>query len=58
MDLSDSDMGPKKDSDMGHGHFLNSTGNKGNIKRQRLATLAFLKIDMRHQDPPSRAPIG
>ena len=26
-----------------------------NIKRQRHATLAFLKIDIRHQDPPSRA---
>ena len=41
---------------MGHGHFLNSTGDKGGIKRQRHVTLAFLKIDMRHQDPPSRAP--
>ena len=36
---------------MGHWHFLNSTGDKGNIKRQRHATLAFRKIDMRHGDP-------
>ena len=42
---------------MGHGHFLNSTGDKGSIKRQRYATLAFLKIDIRHKDSPSRAPV-
>ena len=45
MDLSDSDMGLKKDGDMGHGQFLNSTGNKGDFKRQRHVTLPFLKID-------------
>ena len=42
---------------MGHWHFLNSTGDRGNIKRQRHATLAFLRIDMQHQHPPSRAPL-
>ena len=42
---------------MGHCKFLNSTGDMGNNKRQRHATLAFLKIDMRHQDLPSRAPL-
>ena len=30
----------------------------GKNKRHRHATLAFLKIDMRHGDPPSRAPLG
>ena len=39
------------------GHFLNSTCNIGEKKRQGHATLAFLKIDMRHRDPPSRAPV-
>ena len=39
-------------SDMGYWHFLNSTGDSGNIKQQRHETLVFLKIDMRHQDPP------
>ena len=41
---------------MGHGHLLNLTGDKGNFKRQRHAALSFLKIDMRHQAPLSRAP--
>ena len=31
--------------------FPNLTGNKRNIKRQRHAILAFIRIDMRHQDP-------
>ena len=44
-------------SDMGHCKFLNLTGGMGNNKRQRHVTLAFLKIDMRHQDLPSRAPL-
>ena len=56
MDLSNSDMGPKKDSDMGHDHFLYLTGEKGNIKRLRHVTLAFLNIDMRHQDFPIKGP--
>ena len=54
MDLKYSDVGLKKD-DIGHGHFFNSTGDKGNFKRQRHETLSFLKIDMRHGDAPSRA---
>ena len=36
---------------MEHWHSLNSTGDRESIKRQRHATLAFLKIDLRHQDP-------
>ena len=49
--------GGKKDSDMRHDYFLNSTYDIGGNKRQRHATLAFLKIDMRHRDPQSRAPL-
>ena len=47
----------QKDSDMARGYFLDSTCDMGLIinKRQRYATLAFLKINMRHQDPLSRA---
>ena len=56
MTLSDSDMDSKKYSDMGHCHFLNSAGDKGNIKRQRHVTLGFLKTDMQHQDPPPPPP--
>ena len=40
-----------------HGHFLNSTGEMGISKQQGHVTLAFLKICIRHQDPPSRAPM-
>ena len=54
--LSDMRHGGKKDSDMRHGYFLNSTCDMVENKGQRHATLAFLKIDMQHQDPPSRAP--
>ena len=58
MTLSDSNIGKNNDcSDMGLWHFLNSTGDRGNIKQQIHVTLAFLKIDMRRQDPPSWAPI-
>ena len=57
MTLSDSDIGANIYSDMGHWHFLNSTGDIGNDRLQRHAALAFLKIDMRHQDPLSRAPV-
>ena len=49
--------GGKQDSDMRHGYFLHSTCDMVENKGQRHATLAFLKIDMRHQDPPSRASI-
>ena len=46
---------------MGHDHFVNSTMDKITFKWQRQwhVTLPFLKIDMRHYDPPpfpSRAP--
>ena len=37
--LSGQRHGAQKDSDMGHGHFLNSTGDKGNLKRERHGTL-------------------
>ena len=40
----------RKYIDMGHWHFLNSTGGRGSIKRQRHTTLTFLKIDIQHQD--------
>ena len=58
MDHSDSNMGPKKivTWDMYMAIFLDSTWDNGNVKRQRHATLAFLKIVMRHQDPPSKTP--
>ena len=49
---------PKFDSDMRQGYFLNSTCDIAINKRQRHATLAFLKIDRRHGDPPSRAPLN
>ena len=45
-------------SDMGHSHFLNSTRDTVENKRQGHATLLFLKFDMRHWGPPSRAPKG
>ena len=37
---------------MQQGYFLNSTCDIGINKRQRHATLAFLKIDRRHGNPP------
>ena len=43
-------------SDMRHGYLVNSTGNIRISKGQGHATLLFLKIDMQHQDPRSRAP--
>ena len=55
--LSDMRHDGKKDSDMRHGYFLNSTCDMVENKGQRHATLAFLKIDMQHQDSPSRAPV-
>ena len=57
MTLISSDSG-SDNNDMGHWHSLNFTGCRGNTKRQRHATLAFLRIDMRHQEPPSRAQEG
>ena len=41
---------------MGHWHLLNSTGDRRSIERQKCATLAFLKFDMRHQNPPVKGP--
>ena len=49
-------QGFKKYSDMRQGYLLKSTGDIALNKQQRHATLAFLKIDRRHGDPPSRAP--
>ena len=56
--LSDMRQENKTDSDMRHAHFLNSTCDMEENKRQRHVTLPFLKMDMRHRDPPplSRAP--
>ena len=48
--------GFNKYGDMRQGTFFNSCDVRMN-KRQRNATLAFLKIDRRHGDPPSRAPV-
>ena len=48
--------GHKSHSDMGHVHFLNSTGYMGINKRQRHAT--FPKIDRRHGHPTSSAPLS
>ena len=53
MDISDSNMGPKKIVTWDIA-FLDSTGDKWNVKRKRHAPLSFLKIDMRHQDPLPR----
>ena len=50
-------QGFKKYSDMRQAYFLNSTCDMAINRRQRHTTLAFLKIDRRHGDPPSRAPI-
>ena len=41
---------------MGHSLLLNQTCDIGENKGQGHATLPFLKIDMRHWGPPSRAP--
>ena len=48
--------GHESHSDMRHDHFLNSICDMGINKRQRHATLIFLKIYRRHGYPPSRAP--
>ena len=41
---------------MGHIHFLNLTYDIEESKRQRHATLPFLKIDMQHRGPPIKGP--
>ena len=48
-------QGFQKYSDMRQAYFLNSTCDMAINKRH--ATLAFLKIDRRHGDPPSRATV-
>ena len=55
--LIDMRQGFKKYSDMRQGHFLNLTCDMSLNKRQRHVTLTFLKIDRRHGDLPSRAPL-
>ena len=52
--LNDQRQGSKHDSDMRVIHFLKSTCDMEENKRQRHVTLPFLKIDMRHGDPPPR----
>ena len=51
MTLSDSDIGSNNIVTWDIG--ISSTGDMGNFKEWRHATLAFLKFDMRHQDPPA-----
>ena len=51
-------QGSPKYSNMRHGYFVNLTCDMGKNQRHRHAMLTFLKIDMRHGDPPSRAPLG
>ena len=57
MEPIDMRQGSEKYSDNRQGYFLNSTCYIAINKRQRHATLAFLKIDRRHGDTPSRAPL-
>ena len=52
LGLSDMRHGLLKDSDMGHDHFLKSTGKTGALLKFDRATLPFLKIDMRSRDSP------
>ena len=49
-------QGSKQYSDMRQDYFLNSTCYIAINKRQRHATLAFLKIERRHGDPPVKGP--
>ena len=49
-------QGFQKYSDMRRGSFLNSTCDMAINKRQRHATLPFLKIDMGHWGPPVKGP--
>ena len=49
-------QGFQKYSDMRQAYFLNSTCDMAINKRQRHATLPFLKIDMRHWGPPIKGP--
>ena len=49
-------QGFKKYSDMRQAYFLNLTCDMAINKRQRHATLPFLKIDTRHWGPPVKGP--
>ena len=57
MEPIDMRQGSEKYSDMRQGYFLNSTCDMAINKRQRHATLTFLKIDTRHWGPPVKGPI-
>ena len=57
IELIDMRQGFQNYSEMRQGYFLYSACDMGINKRQRHATLAFPKIDRRHEDPPSRAPM-
>ena len=47
----------QRDSDMGHGHFLNSTGRHGHFLNSTGRHWAFLKSTRKIWTPPSRAPV-
>ena len=47
----------QRDSDMAHGHFLNSTGRHGHFLNSTGRHWAFLKLTRKIRTPPSRAPI-
>ena len=47
----------QRDSDMGHGHFLNSTGRHGHFLNSTGRHWAFLKSTRKIRTPPSRAPL-
>ena len=57
MEPIDMRQGFQKYNDMRQAYFLNSTCNMAINKRQRHVTLAFLKIDMRHWEPPIKGPL-
>ena len=56
MEPIDMRQGSEKFSDMRQGYFLNSTYDMAINKRQRHATLPFLKIDTWHWGPPVKGP--
>ena len=55
IELIDMRQGFQRESAMRQGNFLNLTCDMSIIKQQGHATLAFLKIDRPHEEPPSRA---
>ena len=54
--LSDSDIGTNNSVTWVMAFSSLRQGTRGIFKQQRHATSQFLKFDMRHQDPPSKAP--